>query len=263
MKMRKIWLICITLASALILFIFTLPTSSLAITGKEIAENAHDRYNGDSSATKTKMILINDKGQEKEREIKSATKDYGDLSKSMIRFISPADVKGTGFLIWENADRDDDQFLYLPALKQDPRRIASSEKNSRFMGTEFTYEDMEARKVEKDDHTLLREEELDGYNCYVLESVPNEGEESQYGKFISWIRSDIWVPLKIEFYDENSELLKILTVKELEEIDGIWTTTESEMDNIQEGRKTILIIEEIQYNVDIPDDFFTERYLKE
>jgi len=181
----------------------------------------------------------------------------------MIRFLAPADVKGTGFLVWENDDRDDDQFLYLPALKQDPRRIASSEKSSRFMGTEFTYEDMENRKVEKDTHTYLRDEQLNGYTCHVVESIPKEGEESQYGKFISWVRPDIWIPIRIEFYDENMELLKILTVSEIKEIDGIWTTTESLMDNVQEGRKTILRINEIQYNLDIPDDYFTERYLKE
>ncbi|MBN1881531.1 MAG: outer membrane lipoprotein-sorting protein [Deltaproteobacteria bacterium] len=241
----------------------SLAAGAYAITGTEIVQNVHDRDNGDSAASETTMILINDKGQEKERTVRMISKDYGDLSKSMIRFLAPADVKGTGFLVWENDDRDDDQFLYLPALKQDPRRIASSEKSSRFMGTEFTYEDMENRKVEKDTHTYLRDEQLNGYTCHVVESIPKEGEESQYGKFISWVRPDIWIPIRIEFYDENMELLKILTVSEIKEIDGIWTTTESLMDNVQEGRKTILRINEIQYNLDIPDDYFTERYLKE
>ena len=246
-----------------IILCLSFTAGAYAITGTEIVQNAHDRENGDSAASETTMILINDKGQEKERTIRMISKDYGDLSKSMIRFLAPADVKGTGFLVWENADRDDDQFLYLPALKQDPRRIASSEKNSRFMGTEFTYEDMENRKVEKDTHTYLRDEEMDGHLCHVVESVPKAGEESQYGKFISWVRPDIWIPIRIEFYDENMELLKILTVSEIKEIDGIWTTTESMMDNVQEGRKTILKINEIQYNLEIPDDYFTERYLKE
>jgi len=241
----------------------SIAAGAYAITGTEIVQNVQDRDNGDSAASETTMILINDKGQEKERTIRMISKDYGDLSKSMIRFLAPADVKGTGFLVWENADRDDDQFLYLPALKQDPRRIASSEKSSRFMGTEFTYEDMENRKVEKDTHTYLRDEEVDGYQCHVVESVPKEGEESQYGKFISWVRPDIWIPIRIEFYDENMELLKILTVSEIEQIDGIWTTIESTMDNVQEGRKTILRVGEVQYNLDIPDDYFTERYLKE
>lgn len=248
-------------ALTLILFFLSLPAPALAISGKEISQNVHDIYNGDSSASEMKMILINDKGQEKERTIRTVRKEYGEVNKSMIRFLSPADIKGTGFLVWENDDRDDDQFLYLPALKQ-VRRIASSEKSSRFMGTEVTYEDMENRKVEKDTHTFLREEILDGNKIYVVESIPNEGEESQYGKFISWVRPDIWIPVKIEFYDKNNELLKILTVNKIEEIQGIWTTTESKMENIQEERKTVLIIETIKYNIDIPDDYFTERYLE-
>ena len=246
-----------------VLLCLSFAVGAYAVTGTEIVQKVHDRDDGDSAASETTMILINDKGQEKERTIRMISKDYGDLSKSMIRFLAPADVKGTGFLVWENADRDDDQFLYLPALKQDPRRIASSEKSSRFMGTEFTYEDMENRKVEKDTHTYLNDEEVDGHLCHVVESVPKEGEESQYGKFISWVRPDIWIPIRIEFYDENMELLKILTVSEIEQIDGIWTTIESTMDNVQEGRKTILRVGEVQYNLDIPDDYFTERYLKE
>lgn len=250
-----------TTTLTLTLFLFSLPSLALAISGNEISQNVHDRYNGDSSASEMKMILINDKGQEKERTIRTVRKEYGELNKSMIRFLSPADIKGTGFLVWENADRDDDQFLYLPALRK-VRRIASSEKSSRFMGTEVTYEDMENRKVDKDTHTLLSEEIIDGNKVYVVESIPKEGEESQYGKFISWVRPDIWIPVKIEFYDTDDELLKIMTVNKIEEVQDIWTTIQSEMDNVQESRKTVLIIETIKYNVDIPDDYFTERYLE-
>ena len=239
-----------------------LPAAARALTGTEIMQKVHDRENGKTSIIESKMILINERGQTKERVVRAVGKEYGDLSKSMIRFLSPADVKGTGFLIWENADRDDDQFLYLPALKQDPRRIASSEKSGRFMGTEFTYEDLENRKVEKDDHNLLREEKIDGKQVYVVESVPKKGSGSQYGKLISWVRPDIWMPVKIEFYDENGVLLKVLTVKKIEQTQGIWTAMESLMENFQDKKKTQLILTSVQYNVDIPDDYFTERYLK-
>ncbi len=243
-------------------FLITLPGVSFALTGTEIMTKVHNRENGKSSIIESTMILINDKGQTKERVVRAVRKEYGDLSKSMIRFLAPADVKGTGFLIWENADRDDDQFLYLPALKQDPRRIASSEKGSRFMGTEFTYEDLQNRKVDKDDHKLLREEKLDGKQVYVVESIPKKGSDSQYKKLVSWVRPDIWIPVKIEFYDENGALLKVLTVKKLEQVQGIWTTMDSMMDNVQDKKKTQLILGKVQYNADIPDEYFTERYLK-
>jgi hypothetical protein len=249
-------------AGVLTAFLISLPAASFALTGTEIMTKVHDRENGKSSIIESTMLLVNDKGQTKERAVRAVGKEYGDLSKSMIRFLSPADVKGTGFLIWENADRDDDQFLYLPALKQDPRRIASSEKSSRFMGTEFTYEDLENRKVDKDDHKLLREEKLDGKQVYVVESIPKKGTDSQYGKLISWVRSDIWIPVKIEFYDKNGALLKVLTVKRLEQIQGIWTTMESLMDNVRDKKQTKLTLDKVQYNADIPDEYFTERYLK-
>jgi len=243
-------------------FLTGLPAVSFALTGTEIMTKVHDRENGKSSIVESTMILINDKGQTKQRVVRAVRKEYGDLSKSMIRFLSPADVKGTGFLIWENADRDDDQFLYLPALKQDPRRIASSEKSSRFMGTEFTYEDLENRKVDKDDHKLLREEKLDGKQVYVVESIPKKGSDSQYKKLVSWVRPDIWIPVKIEFYDNRGVLLKVLTVKKFEQIQGIWTTMDSVMDNVQDKKKTQLTLGKVQYNTDIPDEYFTERYLK-
>lgn len=249
-------------AAALVAILTGFPAVSLALTGTEIMTKVHDRENGTSSIVESTMILINDKGQTKERAVRAVRKEYGELSKSMIRFLSPADVKGTGFLIWENANRNDDQFLYLPALKQDPRRIASSEKGSRFMGTEFSYEDLENRKVDADDHKLLREDKLDGRQVYVVESIPKKGSDSQYKKLVSWVRPDIWLPVKIEFYDKNGVLLKVLTVSTIEQVQGIWTTMDSTMNNVQDKKKTQLIINKVQYNADIPDEYFTERYLK-
>jgi hypothetical protein len=260
MKMKP--LIVPAALAALAAFLLALPAVSFALSGTEIMTKVHNRENGKSSIVESTMTLINDKGQTKDRAVRAVRKEYGDLSKSMIRFLSPVDVKGTAFLIWENANRDDDQFIYLPALKQDPRRIASSEKSSRFVGTEFTYEDLENRKVEKDDHKLLREEKLDGKQVYVVESTPKKSSDSQYKKLISWVRPDIWIPVKIEFYDENGALLKVLTVKKVEQVQGIWTTMDSIMDNVQDKKKTQLIINKVQYNADIPDEYFTERYLK-
>jgi hypothetical protein len=176
MKMKP--LVVPAALAALAAFLITLPAVSFALSGTEIMTKVHNRENGKSSIIESTMTLINDKGQAKDRAVRAVRKEYGDLSKSMIRFLSPVDVKGTAFLIWENANRDDDQFIYLPALKQDPRRIASSEKSSRFVGTEFTYEDLQNRKVEKDDHKLLREEKLDGNQVYVVESTPKKGSDS-------------------------------------------------------------------------------------
>ena len=118
-------------------------------------------------------------------------------------FKAPADVKNTSFLNYSyDDDRDDDQWLYLPALKK-VKRISGGSKEDYFMGSDFTYEDMEKRSPNKDSHKLLKTETLNGEVCYVIESTPKE--EGQYSKRVAWVIKDKWIPLKIEFYDEDED----------------------------------------------------------
>lgn len=231
-------------------------SQSKELTGRDIAIMVNERPDGNDRKNVTKMILINRRGKTRERTVLSISKDYGKDSKSIIFFQSPADVKGTGFLQYEYEDtlKEDDRWLYLPALKK-VRRISGSSKSDYFMGTDFTYDDMGDRSVDEDNHKLLHEEEIDSVKCWVLESIPKD-KDYMYSKVVKWIRQDALIPVKVEFYDRQTNLLKILTISDIKKQDGFWTAFKMEMDNIQEKHKTILEIKDMHYDIGLKDNLF-------
>ena len=233
------------------------------LTGRDIALKVHDRPDGDDQKGVMQMTLINRRGRTRERTVLSLSKEYGKDSKSLMFFQAPADVKGTGFLQYEYDDpsKEDDRWLYLPALKK-VRRISGSSKNDYFMGTDFTYDDMGGRSVDEDTHKLLREEEINGIKYWVVESIPKD-KDYMYSKTVKWIRQDALIPIKVEFYDRQGNLLKVLTIPDIRKQDaclparqGFWTMFRMEMDNLQEKHKTILEIKEIHYNIGLKDNLF-------
>ena len=247
----------------LILFIVTLSFSTRAeITGLQIIENVYNRPTGKDMQADLTMTLINSQGDQRVRKIKQFSKDYGEMEKKIMFFISPADVRNTSFMNWsyDQEGKDDDQWIYLPALKK-IKRISSDSKSDYFMGSDFTYDDLGDRHPTEDTHTLLREETLDGKDCYVVESIPKE-EEYMYSKTVTWVIKDIWIGLKKEFYDEDGELLKILTVKKYDQIKGYWIILQTEMHNVQEDHTTLMELSNVTLDSGIPDNKFTERMMK-
>ncbi len=162
---------------------------------------------------------------------------------------------------WENADRSDDQFLYLPEIGR-VRRIVSTQKDRSFVNSDFTYEDLEKRQVDSDTHSILRSERYEQYECWVLDSVPKTSSASQYGKLVSWIAKDILIPVKVEYYDKQQRMAKRFVAQRLEKIDGIWTPVEVEMHDLMKDHRTRLKTLEIRYNKGIADRVFTESYLQ-
>lgn len=231
-------------------------SQSTKLTGRDIMLKVEERPEGEDQRSIMKMTLINKRGQTRERSVLMYSKKYGEDGKSLMYFQSPGDVKGTGFLAWDYDDpeKDNDQWLYLPALKKS-RRISGSSKNDYFMGTDFTYDDMGDRNVDEDTHKLLREEELDGHKCWAVESTPKEG-DYMYSKRVSWIRQDALVALKVDFYDRKGGHLKTLTVSDVRQQDGIWTPFRMEMENFQKEHKTIIEMLEVQYNIGLEDSLF-------
>jgi outer membrane lipoprotein-sorting protein len=206
------------------------------------------------------MTLTNKSGQTRVRKIQQFSKDFADVEKSIMFFQSPADVKNTSFMNWSyDSDKADDQWIYLPALKR-VKRISSDSKNDYFMGSDFTYDDLGDRKLNADDHKLLREETVNGKACYVVESKSKD-EEYMYSKTITWIDKLIFVGVKKEFYDEDDELLKILTIKNVEKISGFYVVTNSEMKNVQKNHSTSITLSDVQVNSDISAAMFSERMM--
>lgn len=227
-------------------------------TGREIIQMVQERPDGENRKSVMTMKLVNHRGAVRERSILSYSMDIGKDSKSIMFFQAPADVRGTGFLSWQYDDpsRDDDRWLYLPAMKKVRRISGSSAKQENFMGSDFTYDDMGGRNVDEDEHRLVREEDVDGHACWVIENIPLEGDAS-YSRTISWIRQDALIPVRVEFYDRMGALLKTLVASGITRDGPYWTTTKLEMINHQREHSTILVMERTEYDLEISETMFT------
>jgi len=252
------------------LLIASLTLSSLmAITGQEIAQKVHDRDEGDNSTSNMRMILIDKSHKKRIRNLKTYTKDKGEDKLKLMFFETPADVKNTGFLTYdyEDSSRDDDQWLYLPEL-QKVKRIASSDKSSSFMGSDFTYSDMTSRNVEDYTYKIMKEVMVNKHKTWQMEVVPKTQktvQETGYTKSIIFVRQDNFVITQALNYIKIGKRLKYMKVTGLKKIDGIWTITEMQM-TTKKGRKmlhkTIFQFSNIKYNQNLRESFFTTRTLE-
>jgi len=257
MKKLKITTVIIAIVFAIV---YSPVVSGQDITGKQIVEKAYNRATGDDQTSDLTMTLINKSGNQRVRIIKQFTKDLGEVEKSIMFFLSPADIKNTSFMSWSyDSDKSDDQWIYLPALKK-TKRISSDSKSDYFMGSDFTYDDLGDRKLEDDTHKILREETINSKECYVVESV-SKNEDYMYSKTTTWIDKSNFIGVKKEFYDEDEDLLKILSIKEIKEISGYLVIVNSEMKNIQKNHKTTIVLNNVQINTDISASKFTERIM--
>lgn len=227
----------------------------------QIMMNVYLRPTGETIKSELTMTLTNERGESRVRSIQQYLKDFGEVEKKIMFFEAPADVRNTSFMNWsyENG-ADDDQWIYLPALKK-VKRIASDSKSDYFMGSDFTYDDLGDRHPDEDTHKFLKEEIINGDTCYVIESTPEE-EDYMYSRTITWIVKNKWIGLKKEFYDEDNELLKVLSIKKVEKINGYWTIPFMEMHNIQKDHTTTLEMKNIHINEGIQDSYFSERMMQ-
>ncbi|MBI1820435.1 MAG: outer membrane lipoprotein-sorting protein [Nitrospirae bacterium] len=215
------------------------------------------------------MILINDKGQTRERKTTTVTKlqKNGIDSSLVVRFLSPADIKGTGFLQIEHSDGEDDLWIYLPALKKTRRLVANNKKDS-FVGSDFSYGDILLPKVDLYKHKLLRSEAVDGQDAYVIESVPRDEmvkRDSGYSKKLTWVRKDNFLESRVEFYDTAGRLLKTEISRDhklVEPENQRWIAMHREMENHQTGHKTIFTFDRIDTSRPVADELFTTRFIE-
>lgn len=263
------------LALALVLVLVTTglaPNSAGAADdpkAREIMLRVDQREDGDNQTSNLQMVLIDKRDKQRVRELRSFSKDKGEDTYSMMFFLSPADVQDTGFLTYDydEADRDDDQWLYLPALKK-TKRIASSDKSGSFMGSDFSYADMTDRPLEKYEYQLLQESEVDGHPVWVIQSTPIDDEEideTGYTKSIQFVRKDNDVVIRAKIWVKKGKRNKYMEVQELEQIDGIWVPTVMTM-TTKKGKqtlhKTILRTSDVKFNQDLDFDSFTVRGLE-
>jgi hypothetical protein len=248
----------------------TLPVAAWALTAVEIMDKNFVVGKYADSTSETTMTLTNKSGQQRVRKTFGTSKldANGIDNKRMTRFLEPTDVKGTVSLLVEHSDKDDDIWIYLPSVKK-VRRLISSNKKDSFVGTDFSYGDVIGHKVKEWNHTIVKEEEVDGKPCYVIESTPKDATvktNTGYSKRIGWIQKDNFVTVKAVSYDEAGELLKEAKYSHWKEVDTVkhkWQAGILEAKNLQTGHSTVIAIDQFKVNNGVKDDFFTTRYMEQ
>ncbi len=252
-----------------IFVLLTAQPALAAMSAREIMQAVDDRDDGDNRTANMKMVLIDKNGDERVRSIRSFDKDKGEDKQRIMFFLSPADVKDTGFLTYDYDayDKDDDQWLYLPALRKS-KRIASSDKSGSFMGSDFNYSDMTRRDLDDYDFKILKEDEVRGAKVWLIESKPKNRkviEETGYEKAVLFVRQDNFMVVRAVNWVNEGNKLKYMDVEKLEKIDGVWTILAMSM-TTKQGKvtlhKTNIYFDNVKYNQNLNADMFSIRRLE-
>lgn len=246
--------------------ILLMASTSFALNAEEVMKKSQAvfLYQGKDFKARVTMRLVSKGGQERVRELTLLRKNFGESGGEQKYFIylhQPADVKDMTFMVYKYPGRDADRWLFIPAINM-VKRIAAQDKHSSFVGSDFSYEDVSGRKVEDDNHSLMKEVKLGGRDCYVIKSVPKAG-DMDYAYKVSWIVKDDYLPLKEEYYDRRSEPYKVFTADEIKVVKGFPTVTKRSMKNLQSGHSTDVTYTSVDYNVGVSDSLFSERYLRQ
>ncbi|MDP8236343.1 MAG: outer membrane lipoprotein-sorting protein [Candidatus Erginobacter occultus] len=222
-------------------------------------------YQGKDGRAQVAMEITDSQGRSRSRVLVILRKDdsedpeaAGD-QKFYVYFLRPADVNKMVFLVWKYVERgkDDDRWLYLPALDL-VKRIAGAEKRTSFVGSDFFYEDVSGRGIEEDTHELERT--TDDY--YVVKSTPRDPGAVEFAYYTNWIHRESFIPVRTEYFDKNGEKYREYTALGVETIEGYPTVTRSSMKSLKTGSKTVMSYTKVAYDIGLPDGIFTERYLR-
>ncbi len=262
------------LISLFILTALFLATSSSTVyaddpKAREIMQKAEDRDDGDHRTSNMLMILIDKNGNKREKYFKTFSKDYGKDSKQIMFIEKPSNIRNTGFLTfdYDNPDKDDDQWLYLPALGK-PKRIASTDKDGSFMGSDLNYSDMTSRELSDYDYKILKETKVKGSEVWLIESMPRSKsviDETGYKKSILAVRKDNFVVSKVKAWTKDGGYVKIMDFNKIELVENVWIAKEilvAKRLGKTIKHKTHIKISNIKFNQNLSDDLFTLRRIK-
>jgi hypothetical protein len=246
--------------TAAFLLIAGVAVPAAAQSAREIMQEAQRRTEVSSQRYEGLLQVIDARGKVTDKRWEYTRLGSHGASKSVLRFTAPAEVKGVALLILNHPDRASDQWMWTPAIARD-RRIALQDRSTRFFGTDFSFEDLEERDVDQYDFSLLGEESMGGVPCWRIEAKPRQTKTSQYTRSRLWVRKDNYAYVQIE-NDIKNDLVRRLKYSQLEQVQGIWTARLLEMTDLRRNSRTILKLEELQYNVPMKDDEFTLQSLR-
>jgi len=216
-------------------------------------------YQGRDGKAKVKMTITNKQDQKREREfiiLRKDVEDGGD-QKYFVYFQRPADVRKMVFMVHKHTDpdKDDDRWLYLPALSL-VKRIAAGDKRTSFVGSDFLYEDVSGRSLAEDTHELIETTD----ELFVVKNVPKQPDTVEFSYFNVSIDRKTYVPVKMEFYDKKNKLYRVIESQKVEKIQDFHTVVKSVVSNLKTGSKTEMEFSNVKYDINLKD-IFTERYL--
>ena len=217
-------------------------------------------YQGKDGKAQVDMRIIDRQGRERRRRMtilrRNDSKTAG-RQKYYVYFTAPSDVKKMTFMAWKNVDRGDDRWLYLPALDL-VKRIAGSDERTSFVGSHFFYEDVSGRNLEEDSHELIGEDD----RYYKIKSIPKKPNSVEFASVTIWIDKQNFLPMKAEYTNENGDIYRTYTAQKVEVIDGYPTVILAQMEENLSGGKTVLHYSDIKYDVGLPENIFSERFLR-
>lgn len=252
--------------TALILaVVFCQVANAQDLTARQIMERQKELHEAEQKKASMVMVLVDRKGTKKKRIVRSFKKTDGQgLAKSLMVFTEPADLAGTSILSVETEKGKASQWIYLSATKK-MQRVGSRTKTDYFMGTDLTYEDMEADDLDNFTMTLKGSETLDDQDCWVIEVVPANDtvrKQSGYSKRIFYVRKDISFTVKTVFFGRRGREVKTQTNHELYNVQGdMWAAKKSLIDNKRARHKTLLGLAKLEVGVELDDSIFTERFV--
>jgi outer membrane lipoprotein-sorting protein len=227
-------------------------------TPREIVEKSESLRQIDNSIQTVRMTLVSKSGNQRVREFRLKVRRDPDAVRSHTEFLSPADVAGTAMVIVDRPDQIDEQMLYVPALKR-VTRISGRARSGSFLGSDFSFEDLEVSNADDARHTLKSEDDV----AWVIETIP--GADSSYGRIVSTVRKSDHLPIKVEYFDARSNPLKTLTVTATLESNGATYPKTSEMVDLKKGTRTLLEVEAYRVDVppeELPDTLFSQTALE-
>ena len=261
------------LYSLCILFMFPASSLSAEYSAEEVMRRVDEREAGDSSVSDITLVLIDRRERQRIRNLKLYSKNYGEDTKTLSLFESPADIRGTAYLNfdWNDSLRDDDSWLYLPALQR-VKRLANSDTSDSFLGSDFTYADINGFEIDWYDYSFVNESEMiDGEDCWVIEMIAKSEfkdraeEATGYSKMQSWVSKEKFIQLRGQFWELKGNRIKFFTASEVELVEDIWTVKRLQAITTRNDRQehaSILQIKSIDYNVDVADALLTTEAMQ-
>jgi hypothetical protein len=250
----------ICLLSSVICLLFS-ASSAHAISGREVYEKVHEvSLKSLDHKIEMTMVLFDKGGGKRTRTLTSYSKKAEpEAYKALAVFKSPPDLKNVGFLAHAHTFSERDLWAYFPEYKR-VRRIAASSQDDSFFGSDLSYDDFTGPpNLDDFKFSILKEEDIDGKPCYVIEVTPKT--RRKYTKYIAWVAKDLWIQLKIDYYQDNA-IYRSGVFRDVRMIDGIPTPFQSEMENKKTNHRTELKLEGVQYHTKFPDDLFTQQSLE-